>query len=159
MSTARVQAFLDSHDTGLEVIHTGTDTSTVETAAATLGVQPAQIAKTLAVRAKDGPVLVVARGDARLDNAKFRNQFGIKPRMLPAAEAEEFTGQPVGGVSPFGHSDTVAIYCDASLRDFDIVYPAGGSPSSAVRITPDRLAQLVSAAWVDVTKTPEAPQA
>lgn len=155
MSTERVQAFLDEHDTGLQVIHTGADTATVRSAANTLGVTPAEIAKTLAVRAGDTQLLLVTRGDARLDNAKFRSQFGTKPRMLNAAEVEELTGQPVGGVSPFGHPETVAIYCDESLHAFEVVYPAGGSPDSAVRITPDQLASLVGANWVDVMKHTE----
>ena len=119
-----VRAFLDSRGTGLRVIHSGEDISTVETAAAALGVQPAQIATTLAIRAKDRVLLVVARGDAHIDNAKFRDHFGSRPRMLPGAEAEEFTGQPVGGVSPFGHPDTTDVYCDESLRAFDAVYPS-----------------------------------
>jgi prolyl-tRNA editing enzyme YbaK/EbsC (Cys-tRNA(Pro) deacylase) len=155
MSVVRVQAFLDERETGLRVIETGADTSTVEAAGAALGVEPARIAKTLAVRAGDRAFLLVARGDARLDNVKFRRQFGVKPRMLPADEAEALTGQPVGGVGPFGHPAPVDVYCDESLRAFDVVYPAGGSPRSAIRVTPDQLAELAGATWVDVVRPPD----
>lgn len=158
MSTERVQAFLDEHQTGARVIVTETDTSTVEAAAAALGVQPAQIAKTLAVRAGDRALLVVARGDARLDNAKFRRTFGAKPRMLPPAEAEALTGQPVGGVSPFGHPTELEVHCDESLRAFDVVYPAAGSPNSAVQLTPSQLAELTGGQWVDVVRQVQADE-
>ncbi|WP_218875245.1 YbaK/EbsC family protein [Janibacter alkaliphilus] len=152
MSTEHVQAWLDERGAGLRVIEPKAGTATVDAAAAALGVVPGQIAKTLAVRAGERVLLLVTRGDARLDNARFRAAFGAKPRMLAREEAEELTGQPVGGVSPFGHPEGVEICCDESLRAFDVVYPAGGSPSSAVRTTPDQLAELTGAAWVDVMK-------
>lgn len=153
-SVARVQAFFDAHNTGLQVIEPDGDTATVQAAAATLGVEPDQIAKTLAIRAGGEVLLLVMSGESRLDNARFRRQFGSKPRMLPAGEALEITGQPVGGVSPFGHINPVPVYCDESLRKFDIVYPAAGSPTSAVRITPSQLAGLTAATWVDVARQP-----
>jgi len=147
-----VQAFLDARGTGLHVIRTGADTSTVAAAAAALGVEPAQIAKTLALRAGERTLLLVAAGESRLDNAKFRARFDAKPRMLDADEVTALTGQPVGGVSPFGHPTELDVYCDESLRGFDVVYPAGGSRDSAVRMTPDQLAALTGATWVDVTR-------
>jgi prolyl-tRNA editing enzyme YbaK/EbsC (Cys-tRNA(Pro) deacylase) len=153
MSTEQVQAYLDAHDTGLHVIEPEADTSTVVAAAAALGVEPAQIAKTLALRAGHDRLLLVTGGLARLDNASFRARFGAKPTMLRPAEVEEFVEQPIGGVSPFGHPDSTPIYCDESLRDFDIVYPAGGSPRSAVRIATEYLAELVGAQWVHVTRS------
>ncbi len=152
VSAERVQAFLDDSRSGLQVIHTDADTSTVARAAAALGIAPAQIAKTLALRAGERTLLLVTGGDARLDNAKFRARFSAKPRMLSAEEAEALTGQPVGGVAPFGHPGPVDVYCDESLREFDVVYPAGGSPTSAVRVAPEQLAALAGAAWVDVTR-------
>jgi len=154
MSTERVRAFLDEHAPALRVVETTADTSTVETAAAALGVQPAQIAKTLAMRAGDRLLLVVARGDARVDNAKFRQTFGAKPRMLAAPETEALTGQPVGGVSPFGHPEPLDVHLDESLRAFDLVYPAGGSRNSAVPVEPDELARITGGRWVDVTRVP-----
>lgn len=159
MSTARTQAFLDARASGLHVIETDADTSTVQAAAAALGVEPAQIAKTLALRAGGRTLLLVARGDARLDNAKFRARFGTKPRMMPPEEAAALTGQPVGGVGPFGHPNPIDIYCDEPLRDFDVIYPAGGSRNSTVRVTPGQLAGLVDASWVDVTRGAVPPPA
>lgn len=152
MSAEHVQAFLDAQQTGLRVIHTDTDTSTVASAAAALGILPAQIAKTLALRAGERTLLLVAAGEARVDNAKFKARFDAKPRMLSADEVTALTGQPVGGVSPFGHPSPLDVYCDESLREFDVVYPAGGSRNSAVRMTPDQLAALARAPWVDVTR-------
>lgn len=155
VSTHRVQQFLDQHGRGLTVVEPSADTSTVVAAAAALGVEPGQIAKTLAVRAADEAFLVVARGDARLDNRKFRDRFGSKPRMLGAEEAEALTGQPVGGVSPFGHPAPLTVHLDESLRAFDVVYPAGGSRSSAVRLTIEELVELTGGSWVDVMKPVE----
>ncbi len=159
MSTERVQAFLDERQTGLRVIEPDVDTPTVQAAADALGVEPGQIAKTLALRAGDRVVLVVARGDARLDNAKFKARFGAEPRMLPGEEAHEVTGQPVGGVSPFGHPEPLEVHCDESLRAFDVVYPAGGSRRSAVRMAPSQLGDLTGDRWVDVMRGPEQPTA
>jgi prolyl-tRNA editing enzyme YbaK/EbsC (Cys-tRNA(Pro) deacylase) len=156
VSTTRTQAYFDSLGTGLQVIDTSEDTSTVPAAAAALGVEPGQIAKTLAVRAGDRVFLLVTRGDARLDNRKFKDRFGAKPRMLPLEETAELTGQPVGGVGPFGHVRELEMFLDASLRGFDAVYPAAGSRSSAFRITPDELGRLTGAEWVDVCCLPPA---
>ncbi len=155
MSTSRTQQHFDTLGTGLQVIETGEDTSTVVAAAAALGVQPGQIAKTLAVRAGDEVFLLVACGTARLDNRKFKDRFGAKPRMLGHEETSDLTGQPVGGVGPFGHVRELTMYLDASLRDFDAVYPAAGSRSSAFRITPDELGRLTGAEWVDVCTVPQ----
>ncbi len=154
-STARVQAFLDERQTGLKVLVTEGDTSTVPAAAATLGVEPGQIAKTLAVRAGEETFLLVLSGDSRLDNAKFRKQFNAKPRMLSAEETLALTGQAVGGVGPFGHPPSITVYCDEALLRFDTVYPAAGSPTSAVRTTPYQIADLTSATWVDVARLPD----
>lgn len=154
MSVERTQRFLDERGSGLQVIETDADTSTVQTAALALGVQPAQIAKTLALRAGEDVLLLVTRGDARLDNRKFRQRFGSKPRMLNAEETQALTGQPVGGVSPFGHSRSLSIYCDTSMRELAVVYPAAGTRSSAVRVTPDQLADICQAEWVDVCRVP-----
>ena len=131
------------------------DTSTVQAAADALGIEPARIAKTLALRADDRAFLVVTSGLARLDNAKFKARFGAKPRMLPPEETTALTGQPVGGVGPFGHPSPVATYCDVSLRAFDTVFPAAGSRTSAFEISVERLAELAGTAWVDVCRLPD----
>jgi len=150
MSIESVRDFLAAHAPDLSIIEQQASTATVAEAAATLGVEPGMIAKTLSVRIKDEIVLIVARGDARLDNRKTKAALGDRPRMLGGEEVEHLTGHPVGGVCPFGLAQPLSIYCDVSLRDFEHVYPAAGSRTASVRITPQRLAELTGASWVDV---------
>jgi prolyl-tRNA editing enzyme YbaK/EbsC (Cys-tRNA(Pro) deacylase) len=150
MSLDSVRDFLARHAPDLAIIDQGRSTATVAEAAETLGVSPGQIAKTLSVRVGTRVVLVVARGDARLDNRKFKQAFGARPRMLGHEETEALTGHKVGGVCPFGLATPLPVYCDVSLRDFSTVYPAAGSRTASVALTPERLAALVGAAWVEV---------
>jgi prolyl-tRNA editing enzyme YbaK/EbsC (Cys-tRNA(Pro) deacylase) len=150
MSLDSVRTFLAEHAPDLEILETEARTATVAEAAAAHGVEPAQIAKTLSLRVGERVVLVVARGDARLDNKKAKATFGGKPRMLDAEEVVALTGHPVGGVCPFGLARPLPVYCDLSLRAFDAVWPAAGSVNSALRIAPERMAALVGAEWVDV---------
>ncbi|WP_028103596.1 YbaK/EbsC family protein [Pseudoduganella violaceinigra] len=152
MSLHSVKDFLARHAPDLEVIELAQSTATVALAAAAHGVEPGQIAKTLSLRMKDGIVLVVTRGDARLDNKKFKARFGVTARMLGAHEVEALTGHPVGGVCPFGLPGPIPVYCDVSLRAFKEVIPAGGAVNAAVRICPERMAQLTRAEWVDVAQ-------
>lgn len=146
----RVRADLAARapDLRIEIAHTST--ATVALAAAAFGVPPAQIAKTLALQVGDRVLLVVASGDRRLDNRKVRGAFGGKGRMLDPARAHAVTGHPVGGVCPFALPADLPVYCDVSLQAFDVVLPAAGSLTSAVRITPARLAALTGERWVDV---------
>lgn len=150
MSLLSVRAFLAEHAPDIAIIELDSSTATVALAASGHGVTPAQIAKTLALRIGDRTILVVTSGTARLDNKKARAAFGGKARMLDPAEVEAVTGHPVGGVCPFGLPAALPVYCDASLRAFAEVVPAAGSPHSAVRIDPMRMAALAGAAWVDV---------
>ena len=143
MSAESVRDWIAKHAPDLPIIETELSTATVETAAKALGVEAARIAKTLAVRAGGRTFLVVARGDARLDNQKSKAEFGARPRMLGAEDTLELTGHPVGGVCPFGLATPLPVYIDVSLKPFDIVYPAGGSLNTSVRVTPDRLFELV----------------
>ncbi len=152
MSLASVKAFLAAQAPDIHVIELAASTATVALAAEAHGVEPGRIAKTLSLRVGDDVVLLVTRGDARLDNQKFKAQFKTKAKMLDGAEVEAETGHPVGGVSPLGLPRPLRVYLDLSLRDFDEVLPAAGATNSAVRITPDRLAALTAAKWVDVTK-------
>ncbi len=124
--------------------------ATVELAAAAHGVEPAQIAKTICLRAGETVLLVVAAGTTRLDNRKFRDRFGTKPRMLGADEVVSATSHPIGGVCPFGLPSPLPVYCDISLRDFSEVLPAAGATNAAVCISPDLMVQLTGAEWVDV---------
>jgi len=156
MSLESVRAHLAEAAPDLEILETDESSATVELAAAAHGVAPAQIAKTLSIRLKDDVFLLVARGDARLDNKKAKAAFGGKIKMLGLDEVEEITGHPVGGVCPFGLAQPLKVYCDTSLKDFDEVIPAAGSKNSAVRVTPDRLADITKAEWVDVCQDPQA---
>ncbi|HEY0444947.1 MAG TPA: YbaK/EbsC family protein [Allosphingosinicella sp.] len=155
MSLESARAWLSAHAPDLRIIENGASTATVALAAEALGVEPARIAKTLAVRAGEQVFLLVTRGDARLDNAKTKARFGARPRMLGPEETLAVTGHPVGGVCPFGLATPLPVYCDVSLRSFDIVYPAAGSLTSSVSVAPQRLSEVVQAEWVDLCRLPE----
>jgi prolyl-tRNA editing enzyme YbaK/EbsC (Cys-tRNA(Pro) deacylase) len=156
MSFESARAWLERYAPDLPIIEVEESTATVAEAAEALGVEPARIAKTLAVRVGAQVVLIVARGDARLDNRKTKAVFHARPRMLGPEETLALTGHPVGGVCPFGLATPLAIWCDVSLRPFDLVYPAAGSLNSSVEVTPERLVQLVARGWVDVCTLPDA---
>ncbi|QUS41634.1 YbaK/EbsC family protein [Tardiphaga alba] len=156
MSLESVRAFLAAKAPDLTVTVTDKSSATVALAAEALGVEPGQIAKTLSVRAGDRVVLVVTKGTARLDNKKAREALGAKPRMLGAEEVVALTGHPVGGVCPFGLATPLQVYCDVSLKEYAEVWPAAGSTNSSVRVTPDRMASLTNATWVDVAQEPMA---
>ena len=129
--------------------------ATVATAATALGVEPGRIAKTLAIRAGDRTFLLVARGDARLSNAKCKAAFAARPRMLGAEETLALTGHPIGGVCPFGLPRPMPIFLDVSLQGYDLVYPAGGSLNTSVAVAPARLFDLVGEQWVDLCTLPQ----
>jgi len=154
MSAESVQAWLAAHAPDLYYIEVEASTATVASAAQALGVQPAQIAKSLAVRAGGLVFLLVTRGDARLDNAKCKAQLGARPRMLGPEETLAVTGHPVGGVCPFGLTTALPVYLDLSLQPLETIYPAGGSLNTSVRTTPDRLFELVGERWVDLCTLP-----
>jgi len=156
MSAESVREWLGQHAPDLRLIEVDGTTATVDTAAVALNVEPGQIAKTLAVRAGDHLFLLVARGNARLDNRKCKDELGARPRMLDPEETFEVTGHPVGGVCPFGLKAPLPIYFDISLRAFDLVYPAGGSRNTSVEVPPSRLFDLVGDRWVDLCRLPEA---
>lgn len=124
--------------------------ATVDLAAETIGVNPEFIAKTLAFNVKEKKVLVVTRGDARVDNKKFKQLFKTKARMINSEDVESSIGHPVGGVCPFGVKDDVEIFIDESIRDFEYVYPAAGSKNTALKISPSQIEKLTNASWVDV---------
>ncbi|PKU23557.1 YbaK/EbsC family protein [Telmatospirillum siberiense] len=150
MSLESVRAFLAEKAPDVRIIELESSTATVALAAAGHGVEPGQIAKTLSLRVGERDLLVVTRGDARLDNRKAKAAFGGKAKMLGTDEVVAITGHPVGGVCPFGLANPLPVYCDVSLKDFEEVVPAAGSTHSAVRISPLRMADLVGAQWVDV---------
>ena len=152
MSLQSVRAFFAQHQLDLPILETAALTPTVDSAALAHGVEPGRIAKTLAFRLGDGRVvLLVASGQARIDNAKFKTAFG-KGKMLPAHEVQDLTGHPVGGVCPFGLASPLPVYLDHSLHAFDEVLPAAGSVNSAVRISPALMAKVTGGVWVDACK-------
>lgn len=127
--------------------------ATVELAAQALGCEPARIAKTLSFWAGQTPVLIVAAGDAKVDNAKFKAQFHTKAKMIPPQEVEQVVGHAVGGVCPFGIKEGVAVYLDLSLKRFDTIFPACGNANSAIELSPDELERCAkSTTWLDVCK-------
>lgn len=150
MSLHSVRQFFADHAPDIDIIELNQSTATVALAAAAHNVEPGQIAKTLSLKVKNDVVLIVAKGDARLDNKKLKAAFGAKARMLSSDEVVTWTGHPVGGVCPFGLENPLAVYCDISLRQYDEVLPAAGAIHSAVRIAPTRLVELTAAKWVDV---------
>ncbi len=147
-----MRAFFAARSLDIPILEKAVSTATVELAAAAHGVEPGRIAKTLAFRLQDLRVLLlVARGDARIDNQKFKAAFG-KGSMLPPDEVASLTGHPVGGVCPFGLAQPLPVYLDRSLLDFDEVLPAAGAVHSAVRVTPALLTEITGGVWIDVCK-------
>ncbi|MDR1131641.1 MAG: YbaK/EbsC family protein [Oscillospiraceae bacterium] len=156
MSIEKARAHLRSCGVEDRVREFDVSSATVELAAQALGVVPERIAKTLSFKSGAGCLLVVAAGDARVDNHRFRDQFGFKAKMLTADEAVSLVGHAVGGVCPFGINAGVAVYIDSSVRRFRTVFPAAGSARSAVEMTPEELYRYSGALeWVDVCKLPE----
>lgn len=150
MSIESVRAFFAERAPEITVIESDMSSATVALAAEAYGVEPGRIAKTLSLRVGELVVLIVASGTARMDNKKVKAAFGVKPKMLGLDEVADITGHEVGGVCPFGLKSPLPIYCDVSLKAYDIIVPAAGSTHSAVRITPERMAELTDAEWVDV---------
>ncbi len=159
MSRERAEAYLEAAGFGDRVIRLSESSATVQLAAEALGVEPGRIAKTLSFLTKDGPVLVLAEGMARIDNRKFKDTFQTKAKMISPEEVEGYIGHAPGGVCPFGVKEGVPVYLDESLKVFDVVYPAAGDDHSAVRLTLPELEKASRAAgWVDVCKAPEGGQ-
>lgn len=149
MSLDSVRAFLRERAPDVAIVELDTSSATM-TLSAAWGIKPAQIAKTLSVRAGERNLLLVTCGDSRLDNKKVKAALGGKVKMLPAEQAMALTGHPPGGVCPFGLATDLPVYLDVALRSFDEVVPAAGSTHAALRISPLRMAELVGAEWVDV---------
>ena len=130
--------------------------ATVELAALALGVEGARIAKTLSFKKDDSCILILAAGDARIDNHKFKDKFHMKAKMLAPEEVLSIVGHPVGGVCPFGINDGIDVYLDESLKRFETVFPAVGSANRAIELDLDELYKYSNAIeWIDVCKLPE----
>ncbi len=153
MIDGRVFSFLKERGYLDRVMEFDVSSATVALAAEALGCDGARIAKSLAFRNGDGAMIIVLAGDARIMNGGFKRRFGFKPSMLDAEETFRFTGFMPGGVCPFAVDPSVPVYLDESLKRFDVVYPAAGTSSSAVRLTVGELFSLSGASgWVDVAK-------
>lgn len=153
MSIEKVKAYFAEHGMEKRILEFPVSSATVELAAQALNCEPKRIAKTLSFRVGEQAILVVAAGDARVDNAKYKNRFGVKAKMLSREEAAEMIGHAVGGVCPFAVKEGVAVYLDESLKRFPTVFPAAGSSNSAIELT---IAELETYSrftdWVDVCK-------
>ncbi len=153
MSIEKVRAYFETCGIAGRILEFDVSSATVELAAQALGVEGKRIAKTLSFLVGDACVLVVAAGDARIDNAKFKSFFHVKAKMLPHDAVPAYTGHAVGGVCPFAVKDGVAVYLDQSLQRFETVFPACGSSNSAIEFTIAELERYSGfSAWIDVCK-------
>lgn len=156
MSIEEGRAYFRQFDMEDRVREFTVSSATVELAALALGVEGARIAKTLSFKKEDSCILILAAGDARIDNRKFKDKFHMKAKMPSPDEVLELVGHPVGGVCPFGIKDGVEVYLDESLKRFETVFPAVGSPSSAIELNLEELFKYSNALeWIDVCKLPE----
>lgn len=156
MSIERVKEYFRQYDMEDKILEFDVSSATVELAAQALGCEPQRIAKTLSFKIGDEAILIVAAGDARINNGKYKAKFGTKAKMLSADEVEQMVGHAVGGVCPFGINKGVKVYLDESLKRFETVFPACGSSNSAMEMTMEDLERYSGyEEWVDVCKLPE----
>ena len=156
MSVEKVRDYLAAYGAGDRIREFDVSSATVELAAQALSCEPCRIAKSLALMTPEGPVLVVAAGDAKIDNPKYKAQFAAKAKMLSPEDTLALIGHAVGGVCPFAVNEGVRVFLDESLKRFDTVFPACGSSNSAIELTLAELETYAeSKAWVDVCKLPD----
>ena len=156
MSLQRARNHLAKYGLENRILEFTESSATVLLAAERLGVEPGRIAKTLSFLTHDEALLILAAGDTRIDNSKFKMQFHMKAKMIPQDRVEELTGHEIGGVCPFGVSEGVAVYLDESLKRFSTVFPAAGTAASAVELSISELEQTSEAlGWVNVCKPME----
>ena len=153
MSIEIVRKYFRGYGMEDRILEFDVSSATVELAAQAVGCEPARIAKTLSFKVEDQPILIVAAGDAKIDNPKYKAKFHKKAQMLKPEEVTEFIGHAVGGVCPFGVPDSVDVYLDESLRRFKTVFPAAGSTNSAIELSMEELEKYSHAReWIDVCK-------
>lgn len=152
MSVDTVRQFLSTFGRDADIRELTPSSATVALAAEALGVEEARIAKTISLADGDGCLLVVAAGDTKIDNAKFKQTFGLKASMLPPDRVAALTGHMVGGVCPFALPEGVRVFLDTSLRRFETVFPAAGSTHAVIEMTCDELERYSGGLWVDVCK-------
>lgn len=151
MSFENVKKYFEEIEMDSKIIELKDSSATVEQAANALGCKPEHIAKTMSFKTKEGPILIVCAGDAKIDNKKYKSVFGQKAKMILANEVEELIGHLPGGVCPFAIKENVKVYLDVSLKRFEKVYPAAGNGHSAIELTIKELETISKAdSWVDV---------
>lgn len=156
MSIEKVREYFGKLGVADKIKEFDVSSATVELAAQALGVEGARIAKSLSFMLNNSPILIIAAGDAKIDNAKYKHTFGQKAKMLSFDEVEPLIGHAVGGVCPFAVNEGVTVYLDESLKRFETVFPAAGSASSAIELTIAELEKYsLHTSWVDVCKLPE----
>lgn len=156
MSLENARLHLKSFGIENRIIEMNTSTATVELAALSLGVEPARIAKTISLKTQEGAMLIVTAGDTKIDNSKFKAEFGFKAKMLTPDEVIEYTGHEPGGVCPFGLKNKLPVYLDMSLKRFTTIFPACGSSNSAIELTCSELEEYSSGIkWLDICKLRE----
>jgi len=153
MSIENVKEYFKKFDMQSRILEFAVSSATVQLAAQALGCEPERIAKTLSFKVNEQPVLIVAAGDAKVDNAKYKARFGAKAKMLAPDEVEHLVGHAVGGVCPFCINESIPVYLDVSLKRFGTVYPACGSSNSAIELSISELERYSnSIGWIDVCK-------
>ena len=153
MAIEKVRAYFERLGIADRILEFDVSSATVELAAQALNCEPCRIAKTLSFMLEDGAILVVAAGDAKVDNTKYKAEFGKKAKMLTPDEAEQLIGHAVGGVCPFAVNDGVKVYLDVSMKRFKTVFPACGSSNSAIELTTEELEKYSGfTKWADVCK-------
>lgn len=157
MSIEKVREYFKQFNIDGRILEFPVSSATVELAAQALNTEGCRIAKTLSFIVNNSPILIVAAGDAKIDNKKYKAYFGAKSKMLSPDEVVELVGHAIGGVCPFAINDGVSVYLDESIKRFDTVFPACGSSNSAIELTPNELEKYSCAfvEWVDVCKLPE----
>lgn len=156
MSIDRVREYFRTFGIEDRILEFDVSSATVELAAQALSCEPAHIAKSLSFKIDDRTILIIAAGDAKVDNKKYKAFFGAKAKMLTPDEADTRIGHSVGGVCPFGINDGVEVYLDESMKRFEYMYPAAGSSNSAIKLSiPELETYSGYKAWADVCKIPE----
>ena len=153
MSIEIAREYLKQFQMENRILEFEVSSATVELAAQAVGVEPARIAKSLSFKKEDHALIIVAAGDAKVDNRKFKDQFSMKAKMLLPEEVQELTGHQIGGVCPFGNPKGTEVYLDESLKRFQTVFPAAGSSNSAIELNMEELFETSKAiGWVDACK-------
>ena len=154
MAIENVREYFKKFGIENQILEFDVSSATVELAALAVGCEPEKIAKSMTFNVDGGCVMIIAAGDVKIDNAKYKAEFHTKAKMLSAEEALEKTGHAVGGICPFALNEGCSVFLDESLKRFEFVYPACGSSNSAIKLTPDELRKYADSfvKWVDVCK-------